>query len=176
MHTKHIECIVAKRRFKAFGRARIMIPHSQPSSVPVLTGVNPCLKTFRPNSWLLHSPRPKGKSCPSCLLYPLFWPCEPPARTPKSLPLCACVPLCLYPSTNVECPLQIAALCAKQTQFPIPQNHHNLFYHRGLRPYPGPLPPKKQTQSNPVFTPSPGGTDPIEKPAAEFSCSHTTAH
>ena len=63
-----------------------------------------------------------------CLLYSLF--CRPP--------------------TNPERALQIAPSRAKQTQFQIPQNRHNLFRTRNLQEYAAPITTKKQTQSNPT--------------------------
>ena len=81
MRIKHIECIVPKWRFKSFARDRIMIPHSQPFSTSVLTGVNPCLQTFRPDSRLLPSPSPEPQLCLSCPSCPNL-PCVPPSFLP----------------------------------------------------------------------------------------------
>ncbi len=57
---------------------------------------------------------------------------------------------CRTSSTTVEYALQIAPLCAKQTQSPKPKNHHNLLCDSDLPQYPAPIHSKKQTQSNPI--------------------------
>jgi hypothetical protein len=65
-----------------------------------------------------------------------------------SLSACPSSPAC-RPSTLVETPLQIAPFFAKQTQFPNPQNHHNLFYPKDLPQYSAPSNEKKQSQNKP---------------------------
>jgi len=64
--------------------------------------------------------------------------------------------------------------CAKQTQSPKQRNHRNLLYHKDLPQYPAPLPPKKQTQSNPIHhgeagsNPIPGRSENIQYQASRI--------